>query len=114
MIVEWLRMVSAHWPTVGLIATLLTGVYFATRYYGQSEVRDMRRRIEYLDDQVRSLRYRDECYFAYILYDQGYHHRQQLAAAGKCKIEKHVPFLDFRDGWMDDHDLTNDGADIWR
>lgn len=111
---EWLGLLMAHWPTVGLFATILVGVYLAARYWSAAEMRDMRRRIEYLDDQVRALRLRDEAYFAYILYAEAYHQRLSLAAVSRgCAIERRLTFLEFRDKWMKDRGLEDEKDEIW-
>ena len=112
---EWLSHLTKQWPNVGLFATLLIGVYLLARYLSQAEVRDMRSRIEYLDDQVRALRYRDECYFAYILYDQNYHIALALVAAQQGFLpEKHLSFLEFREKWMLERGLKDEQEEIWK
>jgi len=112
---DWLRVITEHWPTVGLVASLLIGVYLLARYYNGAEMSDMRRRVDYLDEQVRALRYRDQCYFDYIVFDEGYHQRHMLIAAEKgCEVEQHVSFLDFRDKWMRARGLQEEQEHIWR
>lgn len=83
------------------------------RTISQAEAQDMRQRILYLDEQVRALRFRDECYFAYMVYDQEYHRKAELTAAEFGWIlDKHVTFLEFRQRWVKDRNLQNE-ASLW-
>ncbi|MBO0676764.1 hypothetical protein JRC04_04730 [Mycolicibacterium sp. S2-37] len=112
---EWLALLMEHWPTAGLIATLLIGVYLVARYLSAVEVRDMRARIDYLDDRVRAMRFRDECYFDYIVYTQEFQNRQALIASARGhELEKHVPFLLFRERWMSDRGLEDEQEEMWK
>lgn len=115
MLADLFEIITNHSPVVGFVSALLIGVFLLARYLQAAEMRDMRRRIDYLDDQIRALRYRDECYFAYILEDQEYHNRVELIAlqAG-YRLEKHPSFLVFRDGWMKDRDLKDEEEEIWK
>lgn len=132
----WL-LLGQHWPELLLANVFLFGVVMFARFLAltfdscyrmlgplgrywrnrrsisQAESDDMRRQIIALDKRVRALLYRDECYFAYTLYDQEYHHRQQLkAAACGCDLEPHVPFLLFRDKWVRERGLEQE-LEIW-
>lgn len=112
---EWLTLLMEHWPTVGLIATLLIGVYLVARYLSQAEVRDMRRRIDYLDEQVAALRYRDECYFDFVVYAESYYNRLELlASAHNFALEPRLSFLEFRHKWMKERELTDEWERIWK
>lgn len=112
---EWLSLLMEHWPTVGLIVTLLIGVFLVARYLRGAEVRDMRDRVDYLDGQVRALRYRDQCYFEYTLYIEECHRRAMLLAASKgCTFERHMSFLEFRDRWMLERGLQDEQEEIWQ
>lgn len=112
---EWARLISAHWPTLGFVIALLIGVYLVARYLSQAEVRDMRRRIEYLDEQVRALRYRDEVYFAFIVDNEMYLRRMELRAITHgCRLEARETFLEFRDRHMREHGLEDEQEKIWR
>lgn len=112
---EWLRLLTEHWPTVGLFATLLIGVYLSSRYLMAAEMKDMRARVEYLDEQVQALRYRDECYFDYVLFAEGYHNRLELSAANLgIELEPRFSFLEFRQKWMKDRELLDRWDRIWR
>ncbi|OMC55356.1 hypothetical protein A5747_13250 [Mycobacterium sp. IS-836] len=136
---EWARLLTEHWPTLTLTIAVLIGIYYvvrtlaltfdavadalgplgkiwrARRTISQAESTDLRRRVEYLDSQVRALRYRDECYFAYTLMDHDWHVRNELLAREHgLVLERHVTFLEFRDKWMRDHQLENEDIKIWQ
>lgn len=125
----------ADWPTVslllvGLFATyhgvrLLSltfgwgmgalGTYWRTRRaISNAEADDMRRQIVALNGRVETLFWRDQCYFAYILADQAWHHRVELDAAARgLAVEPHQPFMEFRDRWMVDRGLDHE-LEIWK
>lgn len=112
---DMLRLLMENWPSVGLVATLLIGVFLIARYLYSSEMRDMRRRIDYLDEQVLAMRYRDRCYFEFVLLDENYHNRVEvIAAQSGYLLEPHISFLEFRDRWMRDRGLADEQDDIWR
>lgn len=114
MLLDWLGVFVQHWPAAGLIATLLIGVFLIARYWNSSEMKDMRARLDYFDRQMRGLRYRDQCYFEYVIYDEGYHHDiEYTAARARTPLDKHTPFLLFRDNWMKDRGLENEDQ-IWQ
>ncbi|OYN81884.1 hypothetical protein [Mycolicibacterium sphagni] len=125
--VDWTVMLTTNFPTIALIATLAFGVFMIVRFLAgtlesmggvagklgtwlrsrrainKAESDDMRKRISYLDGQVRALRYRDECYFAYMMTDADWHHDFELVARAKGwapDIKQHISFLEFRDNWM--------------
>lgn len=111
---ELLGHLTKNWPTVGLVATLLIGVYLLARYWASAEMRDMRRRVDYLDKQVKALRYRDQIYFEYVLYDDGYHQRQGLWLSAQGLVpERHVTFLEFRDKRMRELNIEEGDEAIW-
>lgn len=111
---EFLGHVTQNWPTVGLVATLLVGVYLLARYWATAEMRDMRTRIDYLDERVEAMLYRDQCYFAFVLADQEWHHRNELLALKHgFKTEPHISFMDFRDEWMKARGLDKE-LEIWK
>lgn len=135
---DWARLLSENWPTLTLVAALLFGVYVCVRFLvltfdsvssalgpvgkfirsrraiSKAEADGLRRQVGYLDGQVRSLLYRDECYFAYMLADQEWHHRHELlAAANGWTFEPHLPFLAFRDRWMRERGLEKE-LELWR
>lgn len=112
---EILGHLAERWPTGAAVAALLVGVYLLARYWASAEMRDMRERVDYLDEQVRALRYRDQAYFEYILYDEEYHRKLELIAirAGYT-IERHISFLEFRDAWMKERGLTEEQDSIWQ
>lgn len=113
--IELLQLLVEHSPSLGIVAILLVCVYLAARHFGGAELRDLRARVDYLDQQVHALRYRDECYFAYVLYDQDYHNRLELfATTAGYKLEKHQTFLKFRDEWMKDRELDDEEEEIWK
>lgn len=112
---EWVRLISEHWPTLGAYATLLVGVFLAARYLRQSEMTDMRERVEYLDSQVRALRYRDECYFDYVLFIEGFNREAIMLAKSKgCDPSPPMPFMAYRDKWMKERGLQDKLDEIWR
>lgn len=114
MTLEILGRLTENWPTVGLVATLLIGVYLSARYWASAEMRDMRRRVDYLDDRVETLSYQVECYFAYWLVDQEWHIRQEFIARERgWQLEPHVTFLAFRDQWMKQRGLEKE-LEIWK
>ncbi len=135
---DWARLLSENWPTLTLVAALLFGLYMCVRFLvltfesvssalgpvgkfirarralSMAEADDLRRQVVSLDGRIRSLLYRDECYFAYMLSDQEWHHRHELkAAAHGWSFERHVPFLEFRDRWMRDRGLEKE-LELWR
>ncbi len=111
---ELLGHLTEKWPTVGLVATLLVGVYLLARHWAGAEMRDMRARIDYLDKQVKALRYRDQIYFEFVLYDEGYHQRQGLLLSAQGIVpERHIPFLEFRDRRMRELGLDIEKEEIW-
>lgn len=115
MTLELLAHLTENWPTVGLVATLLIGVYLLARYWATAEMRDMRRRIDYLDDQVKALRYRDQAYFEYVLYIEDYQRKVELVAVQHgIPLPKRIPFLEFRDKWMEDKGLLEQKDQIWQ
>jgi len=110
----FLGQLTQNWPTVGLVASLLVGVYLLARNLASAEMRDMRRRIDYLEGRVESLSYQVECYFEYWLIDQEWHVRQEfLARENGWELEPHVRFLDFRDQWMKERGLEKE-LEIWK
>lgn len=111
---EMLELVMQNWPTVGLVATLLIGVYLVARHWASAEMSDMRRRVDYLDGRVESLSYQVECYFDYWLVDQEWHIRQEFLARERgWTLEKHMSFLAYRDNWMRTRGLDKELA-IWK
>ncbi len=111
---EFLTLVTTNWPTVGLVATLLIGVYFIARHWNSAEMSDMRKRVDYLDERVETLLRRDQCYFAFVLMDAEWHHRNDLRAIEYGWIvEPHPSFLEFRDQWMVAEGLEKD-LKIWK
>lgn len=114
MTLELLGLVAQNWPTVGLVAALLIGVYLAARHWASSEMTDMRRRVDYLEGRVETLSYQVECYFSYWLIDQEWHIRQEFISRERGYIlEKHIPFLEYRDKWMKDRGLDRE-LEIWK
>lgn len=114
MTLELLRVLMENWPTVGLIATLLIGMYLIVRQFSAAEMKDMRRRVDYLEGRVETLSYQAECYFSYWLVDQEWHIRQEFIARERGYIlEKHTSFLDYRDRWMKDRGLDKE-LEIWK
>lgn len=112
---DFLNLVIEHWPQAGLIVTVIVGMFLATRYLRTADLKDMRDRIDYLDSQLHALRYRDECYFAYVIYDTEYHRREQIAASTNgWTIEPHTTFLSFRDRWMKERNLEAEKEEIWK
>lgn len=134
---ELARLVSEHWPTMTLVIAFLVGVYFivkalaltfdavgdalgpigkawrARRTISQAEADDMRGQLKYLAEQVRALRKRDECHFAYIIYDHEYHHKQELLAiTNGWVLQPHVSFFDFKDKWLRDRGIDPE-VDLW-
>lgn len=134
---EWVGYVATHWPALALVVALLYVVYHivkaaaltfeafgkalgpigqmwqAKRTISQAESEDMRKRLQYLAEQVRALRHRDACYFAFCLYDEEYHRRQELIAAAKgWVLEAHVGFLEFSEKWMRERGIEKE-LDIW-
>lgn len=135
---EWANLLAAHWPSVTLVAALLFGISTCVRFLAltsesfsralgpigkfirtrralsKAEADLLRRQVLALDGRVRSLLYRDECYFAYMLADQEWHHRQELLAAAQgWALERHMPFLEFRDKWMRERGLEKE-IELWR
>lgn len=132
---EWARLLAEHWPVLSLAALLLFGVYMCVRFVAlafrdslgpigeyfrtrraitAADRDDMIARIKYMDEQVRALRYRDECYFAYMLVDQEWHRKHELMAAQfGWAFDPHITFLEFRDAWMKARGLTNEDIKIW-
>jgi hypothetical protein len=133
----WISFLSEHWPTLTLFIAALFAVYLivraialtfdavgdafgpigqmwrAKRTISQAESEDMRKRLQYLAEQVRALRHRDACYFAFCLYDEEYHRRQELIAAAKgWVLEAHVGFLEFSEKWMRERGIEKE-LDIW-
>lgn len=136
---EWASLLVEHWPTLTFTIALVVGIYYlvkaialtfdavgdalgplgklwrSRRTISRAESDDMRGRIEYLDRQVRALRYRDECYFAYTLHDHDWHVRNELLARERgVVLERHVTFLEFRDKWMRDRQLDTEDIQIWQ
>lgn len=127
--------IQEQFPAIGAVILLAMAVYFIVRTIAltfgdalgavgnffrdrraitHSEADDMRKRLKYLDDRVEKLLYRDQCYFAYVLADQEYHHRQKLIAIELgWVLEPHVPFLEFRDRWMRDRGLEKE-LEMWK
>lgn len=131
------NLVAANWPTLTAFAALLIGVYWCVRFLAmtfdafadalgplgkywrarrlisQTEADDMRRRLQYLAEQVRALRHRDECYFAYTLYEQEWHRTQELIAiTNGWQLEPHIGFLEFSEKWMRDRNIDKE-LDLW-
>jgi hypothetical protein len=127
-----------HWPAFTLIIAVLIGIYYVVktlaltvdavgdalgplgklwrsrRTISQAESDDMRRRIDYLSGRVETLLWRDQCYFAYVLIDQDWHHRHELLAVQHgWALEPHPSFLEFRDKWMRERGLDKE-LEIWR
>jgi len=66
-----------------------------------SELKDLRRQINFLNVQLTELRVRDEMYWAWILSDQEWHRQHEFDAAQRGhETNPHVSFMDFRDQWM--------------
>ncbi|UVK63417.1 membrane protein [Mycobacterium phage Aegeus] len=135
---ELLSSHLGHWPLVACLAALLLLIWLCVRFLAltsesfskalgpigkfirarraltKAEADILKRQVIHLDGRVRSLLYRDECYFAYMLSDQEWHHRYELkAAAHGWSYERHVPFLEFRDRWMRERGLEKE-LELWR
>lgn len=111
----WLELVAQHWPTAGLCLAVILGMFLFARYIRAIEMQDMRARIDYLDKQVRALRYRDECYMGFISIDQEWHYRATLQAAAEGRIlERHISFLEYRDQWLRDRGLEQEQEELWQ
>lgn len=134
---ELAGLVMEHWPTLAVAAAFVFAIYYIVRglaltfdaigdalgpigkiwrtrrTISQGESDDMRKRLQYLAEQVRALRHRDACYFAFCLYDEEYHRRQELLAASKgWVLESHVGFLEFSEKWMRERGIEKE-LDIW-
>lgn len=134
---DFFQLIVSHWPAFSLFIAAVFGVALmaralaltsesAAKFLGpvgrffkdrqvilKGEVADLRERVLRLDQRVRALIVRDECYFDYMVYDASWHNLQELRAAEVgLKLEPHVSFLVFRDSWMRDHGLEKDGG-IW-
>jgi hypothetical protein len=135
---EWVGQAIAHWPTLALAVFVFVAIYHGARamattfdtvakalgplgrrwqargLVSRAEVDDLIGRVEYLDRQVKALRTRDECYFAYTLHDQDWHTRNELLARERgWVLERHITFLEFRYKWMRDRHLE-DEDDLWQ
>ncbi|NGX06464.1 hypothetical protein UI24_04615 [Mycobacteroides franklinii] len=135
---DWARLLSENWPTLSLAAVFIFGVYMCVRFLAltsesfskalgpvgkfirarralsKADADLLRDQVVALDTRIRSLLYRDECYFAYMLADQEWHHRHELlAAANGWTFERHLPFLVFRDKWMRERGLEKE-LELWR
>lgn len=107
------RFLALTFESVGRALGPLGRYWRARRSISQAESDDMRRQIITLDRRVRALLYRDECYFAYMMTDAEWHHRQELkAAALGWVLDPHVSFLQFRDKWMRERGLDKE-IEIW-
>ena len=114
MVAELMQVITDHSPMVGFVAALLIGVFLLARYLQASEMRDMRSRIDYLDDQIRALRYRDQCYFEYVIYIEDYNRKVELEAVRLgFTLPKRRSFLQFRDDWVIDNGLEDEEEAIW-
>lgn len=134
---EWVRFVAEHWPTLALVAGLLYVIYHivkaaaltfeavgkalgplgrmwhAKRTISQAEADDMRRQLQYLAEQVRGLRHRDECQYAYTQYDTAWHRKHELLALSNgWVLPPHVNFWEFSEKWYKDHGIEHE-IDIW-
>lgn len=134
---EWATLISAHWPTLTLIAAFLVGIYFivkalaltfdavgdalgpigrawrARRTISQAEADDMRQRLQYLAEQVRKLRWRDECYFSFCILDAEWHKKHELLAITHgWGLAPHVSFWEFSEKWMSDRGINKE-TDVW-
>ncbi|ADL70996.1 hypothetical protein SEA_WAMBURGRXPRESS_29 [Mycobacterium phage Wamburgrxpress] len=130
--------IARDWPDLAVVASLLCGLYVIVRYLAgtfesvsralgpvgrwfrsrrainKAELMDMQKRVEYLDERVTRLLYRDQCYFAYVLADTEWHRRHEIkAAALGWDLERHVSFIEFRDRWMRNRGLDKE-LDIWK
>lgn len=134
---EWIGYVAQHWPTLALAAGLLYVVYHtvrataltfeavgkafgpigrvwrAKRSISQAEADDMRQRLQYLAEQVRKLRWRDECYFSYCILDAEWHKKHELLAITHgWALAPHVSFWEFSEKWMSERGIDK-SVDIW-
>lgn len=138
---EWalnfVQMFIGHWPALAMVVTLLVGVALAVRaaaltsesaaqFLGpigkffqdrkvllKGEIADLRERVVLLDQRVKAMMLRDECYFDFMVYDAAWHNVQELRAAeAGLTLEPHVSFLVFRDAWMRNRGLDR-GPEIW-
>lgn len=132
-----LHIFEAHWPTLAAVATFIIGMYYcakflaltseavsqafgplgkywqARRLISHTEADDLRRRLQYLAEQVRALRHRDECYFSYTLYDHEWHRKHELLAITNGWIlPPHTSFPEYRATWMKDKGLHEE-VDLW-
>lgn len=127
--------IQEQFPAIGAVILLIIAAYFVVRFVSltfgdalgavgrffrdrraitHSEADDMRSRLKYLDDRVEKLLHRDACYFAYVLADQEYHHRQKLIAIELgWVLEPHVSFLEFRQRWMSERGLEKE-LEMWK
>lgn len=130
---DWIHLLSAHWPDLTAVAVLCYFLYIVTRalagisdtfskvlgplgawwrnrrVISNSVLDDLSARVTYLDTQVKVLRYRDECYFAYMLTDQEWHRKHELLAAENgWNFDRHITFLEFRERWLKERGLTDD------
>lgn len=132
---DWGRLFIEHWPTPAVVLAALFIVYHVVRFLAltfgwgmgalgtfwrtrrsitDGEIIDLKKRVTYLDGQVASLRYRDECYFAYMLSDQEWHRKHELKAAAQgWTFDRHITFLEFRDQWMKDKKFQGREHDFW-
>lgn len=132
---DWAKVFVEHWPTAAVVLVSLFSVYHVIRFVvltfdvslgplgkywrtrriiSDTKINDMEKRITYLDGQVAALRYRDECYFAYMLADQEWHRKHELKAKEHgWDFEKHVTFLEFRDQWVSDKKFQGREHDFW-
>lgn len=135
--IDFVQFAIAHWPALSMFVAFLFAVAFiaralaltsesAAKFLGpvgkffkdrqvilKGEVADLRERVLRLDQRVRSLIVRDECYFDYMVYDAAWHNMQELRAAQVgLDLEPHVSFLVFRNNWMADHGLEKE-PEIW-
>ncbi len=88
------------------------GRYFRDRQaITSSESRELRKKWVDLNKVVKSLQYRDACYFAYVLKDQDWHQQFDLLAVRhgwEPLPPKHESYLDFRKKWIDDRGLEKE------
>lgn len=121
-------LVVEHWPTLALAGAILTVAYLGIRTLAltvdsignalgplgefwrkrraisRAEIDDLQRQVEYLKRQVDDLRGREECHWEFVLKDQEYHRRLELAAVGGgYVIPPHQSYMEHREEWLRRH-----------
>ncbi|MCG7607065.1 hypothetical protein [Mycobacterium sp. CnD-18-1] len=129
---DWAAVIS-QWPWLVLLAVFIFGIPHAVkaakalktflwdpfitylrgidplseeREQVNARIDDLQKQVDFLNEQVGELRYRDRMYWAWVVSDQEYHRRIELMAVEHSwELPVHISFDEFYDEWTRKHPM---------